>query len=80
MPFFWQIDATQWLNPTHIFHIEDLPRSHPPRLRVWMTASETSELGTAAQSRVLVLEGEARDTLLAYLARETESPPPPPLA
>ena len=56
MPFFWQIDATQWLNPTHIFHIEDLPRSHPPRLRVWMAASETSELGTAVQSTVLVLE------------------------
>ena len=80
MPFFWQIDAMQWINPTHIFQIEDLPRSNPPLLRVWMTASETSELGTAAQSRVLVLEGEARDTLLAYLARETESPPPPPLA
>jgi len=80
MPSFWQIDATQWINPTHILHIEDRPREKPPTLVLWMAAPDTGELSHAVQPYHLKLEGAARETLLAYLARETESPPPPPLA
>lgn len=77
MPHFWQIKATEWINPAHIVHVEDQPRANPPFLVIWMLAVETGEQSNAVQPYVLKLDGAARDTVLAYLARETESAPPP---
>src|SRR5262245_29126434 len=80
MPQFWKLDALQWLNPAHIVHVEDAPQLEPPTLRVKMLTLEPTVEGRAAEPYTLVLTGETRDTVLAYLARETESPPPPPPA
>jgi hypothetical protein len=80
MPQFWKLDALQWLNPEHIVHVEDAPQGEPPTLRIKMVTLEPTIQGSAEEPYTLALTGEARDTVLAYLARETESPPPPPLA
>jgi len=77
MPQFWKLDALQWLNPAHIVHVEDAPQREPPTLRVKMLTLEPTAQGSAEEPYTLVLTGEARDNVLAYLARETESPPPP---
>ena len=77
MPQFWKLDALQWLNPDHIVHVEDAPQVEPPTLRVKMLTLEPTVQGSAAEPYTLALTGEARDTVLAYLARETESAPPP---
>ena len=80
MPQFWKLDALQWLNPDHIVHVEDAPQVAPPTLRIKMVTLEPTVQGNAEEPYTLALTGEARDTILAYLARETESQPPPPLA
>jgi hypothetical protein len=38
MPQFWQLDAGQWINPTHIVHVEDVPHGEQPIVRVKMLA------------------------------------------
>jgi hypothetical protein len=76
MPQFWKLDALQWLNPAHIVHVEDASQVEPPTLRIKMVTLEPTVQGSAAEPYTLTLTGEARDTVLAYLARETESPPP----
>lgn len=80
MPQFWKLDALQWLNPEHIVHVEDAPHAEPPTLRVKMVTLEPTVQGSAAEPYTVELTGEARDKVLAYLTRETESPPPPPPA
>jgi hypothetical protein len=80
MPHFWQLDARQWINPVHIVHVEDAPQLEPPTLRVKMLTLEPTVQGNAEEPYTLVLTGEARENVLAYLARETESTPPPALA
>ena len=77
MPQFWKLDALQWINPDHIVHVEDAPQAEPPTLRVKMLVLEPTVQGSGAEPYLLVLTGEARDTVLAYLARETEVAPPP---
>jgi hypothetical protein len=70
MPQFWKLDALQWLNPEHIVHVEDAPHVEPPTLRVKMLTLEPTVQGSAAEPYTLALTDEARDKLLAYLARE----------
>lgn len=80
MPQFWKIDALQWINPEHIVHVEDAPHGEQPTLRVKMSALEPTVEGRGVEPYTVALTGEAREKLLAYLARETEAPPPPPSA
>ena len=81
MPHFWQIDPTRWINPAHIIYVEDNPDWDPPILYVTMITVESGwERHISDGVDGLSLEGEAREKLLAYLARETESAPPPALA
>jgi hypothetical protein len=49
----------------------------PPTLSVKMLTLEPTIQGSAEEPYTLVLTGEARHTILAYLARETEAAPPP---
>jgi len=77
MPQFWKLDALQWLNPAHIVHVEDAPHVEPPLLRVKMVTLEPTVQGSAEEPYTLALTGAARDTVLAYLARETVAVPPP---
>ena len=70
MPQFWKLDALQWLNPEHIVHVEDVPQVEPPTLRVKMVTIEPTIQGSAAEPYTLRLTGEARDKVLAYLARD----------
>jgi hypothetical protein len=77
MPHFWHIEPTQWINPAHIVHVEDAPQLEPPTLRVKMVTLEPTAQGAAEEPYTLVLTGEARDNVLAYLTRETETVPPP---
>ena len=77
MPQFWKLDALQWLNPDHIVHVQDAPQVEPPTLRIKMVTLEPTVDGSAAEPYTVTLTGEARDTVLAYLARETEAAPPP---
>jgi hypothetical protein len=70
MPQFWKLDALQWLNPDHIVHVEDAPQVEPPTLRVKMVTLEPTVQGSAAEPYTLALTGEARDKVLAYLARD----------
>jgi hypothetical protein len=77
MPQFWKLDVLQWMNPAHIVHVEDAPQGEPPTLRVKMVTLEPTVQGSAAEPYILALTGEARDKVLAYLARETETVPPP---
>jgi hypothetical protein len=76
MPQFWQLDAVQWINPAHIVHVEEDPHGEQPILRVKMLALEPTVTGRGVEPYTLALTGEARATLLAYLPRETEAPPP----
>jgi hypothetical protein len=78
MPQFWKLDAQQWINPAHIVHVEDVPHEEPPIVRVKMLALEPTVAGRGVEPYTLVLSGEARETLLNYLARETEAVPPSP--
>ena len=68
MPWLWKIDATQWINPTHIVHIEDHPTWDPPLLVITMAIH--------AGKYEVTLTGEARERLLIYLVRETEPDAP----
>ena len=77
MPKFWKVDALQWINPAHIVHVQDAPHVEPPTLSVKMLTLEPTIQGSAEEPYTLVLTGEARHTILAYLARETEAAPPP---
>jgi hypothetical protein len=77
MPHFWQINPTLWINPAHIVYVEDTPGSSLPTLQVTMVAVASGLERTRIEEYTLELEGEAREKLLAYLARETESTPPP---
>ena len=70
MPQFWQIEATQWINPTHIVHIKDDPTAHPPSLVVLMTAVEPSVRDSALVPYSVALEGAARERVLQYLTDE----------
>jgi hypothetical protein len=70
MPQFWKIDATQWINPTHIVRIEDDHRSYPPTIMIWMAGVEMSARGSAGQPHTVTLTGDARERLLTYLARD----------
>jgi hypothetical protein len=56
----WQIDATQWINPTHIVHIEDDPTGDPPTLHMTLATVQLT----------LRLDGPARDRVLQYLAHD----------
>ena len=80
MPQFWQIDATRWINPAHIVYVEDSPDSSLPSLYVTMVAVTSGLRRTGHEEYTLALQGESREAFLAYLARETEAPPPPPSA
>ena len=77
MPQFWQITPTQWINPAHIVHVEDNPGSHTPFVSVTMVPPDSGELLGKLQPFTCSFAGEDRGTFLAYLARETEAPPPP---
>ena len=77
MPQFWQIDATRWINPAHIVYVEDSPDSSLPSLYVTMVAVTSGLRRTGHEEYTLELKGESREAFLAYLARETESAPPP---
>jgi len=77
MPQFWKLDALQWINPAHIVHVEDAPQREPPTLRVKMLTLEPTAQCSAEEPYTLGLTGEARENVLAYLARETETVPPP---
>jgi len=70
MPQFWKLDALQWINPAHIVHVEDAPQAEPPTLRVKMLMLEPTVQGSAEEPYTLALTGEARDKVLAYLARD----------
>jgi hypothetical protein len=76
MPQFWQIDPTLWLNPMHIVYVEDNPDRHPPTLYVTTVAVASGRERSSLEPYTQALHGEAREKLLAYLARETESAPP----
>jgi hypothetical protein len=80
MPHFWQIEPTRWINPEHIVYVEDTPASTPPVIRVMMLAGESVMDRQRSAPYALTLVGEAREEFLAYMVRETESPPPPPTA
>jgi len=70
MPQFWRLYALQWINPDHIVHVEDLPQVEPPALRVKMVTLEPTIQGSAEEPYTLVLTGDARERVLAYLARD----------
>jgi len=70
MPQFWKLDALQWINPDHIVHVEDVPQVEPAALRVKMVTLEPTIQGSAEEPYTLVLTGDARDRVLAYLARD----------
>ena len=70
MPQFWKLDALQWINPEHIVHVEDSQQVEPPTLRVKMLTLEPTVQGSAEEPYTLTLTGEARDKVLAYLARD----------
>ena len=70
MPQFWKLDALQWLNPEHIVHVEDVPQVEPPTLRIKMVTLEPTVQGNAEEPYTLALTGDARDKVLAYLARD----------
>jgi len=70
MPQFWKLDALQWLNPDHIVHVEDVPQVEPPTLRIKMVTLEPTVQGNAEEPYTLALTGDARDKVLAYLARD----------
>jgi hypothetical protein len=76
MPQFWQIDSTQWLNPAHIVYVEDNLDRTPRTLHVTMVAVTSGRERSSLEPYTLTLGGGAREKLLAYLARETESAPP----
>ena len=76
MPQFWQIDSTRWLNPAHIVYVEDDLDRSPLTLHVTMVAVTSGRERSSLEPYTLTLDGEAREKLLAYLARETESAPP----
>jgi hypothetical protein len=83
MPHFWQIDPTQWINPEHIVYVEDKPDARrpdsraDPYLEIRMVAVVSGEQRLGDERYTIVLSGEDREKFLAYLARETESAPPP---
>jgi len=77
MPQFWKLDDWQWINPAHIVHVEDAPHGEQPMLRVKMLVLEPTVEGHGVEPYTLALTGEAREKLLAYLAREMEPAPPP---
>jgi hypothetical protein len=77
MPQFWQIGATQWINPAHIVHVEDDPTATPPLLSVLLPTPAVGIARPSQEPHKLRLAGESRERLLAYLARETEPVPPP---
>jgi len=51
-----------------------------PSLYVTMVAVTSGLRRTGHEEYTLELKGESREAFLAYLARETGSPPPPPSA
>jgi hypothetical protein len=65
----WKIGQNQWINPAHIVAVTD----HPTGPEV----DRSVVVDTTHTRAHLTLLGEERETLLAYLARETESAPPP---
>ena len=83
MPPIWQINSTLWINPAHIVFVEDdvyaegYSNTPTPLLGVMMVAVAPSGARFSNEKYTLVLDSEAREKLLAYLARETESAPPP---
>jgi hypothetical protein len=89
MPHFWQVDSDLWINPAHIVSVHDdvvvanavvsweYSAANKPLLGVKMVAVASSFGRDREDEYTLVLDGEARAKLLAYLARETESAPPP---
>ena len=85
MPHFWQVDSDLWINPAHIVSVHDdvsvpdyvYAATYKPLLGVKMVAVASSFGRDREDEYTLVLNGEARAKLLAYLARETESAPPP---
>ena len=60
----------QWINPEHIVHVEDAPHRDQPTLRVKMSALGSTVEGRGVEPYTLALTGEARERLLAYLARD----------
>ena len=77
MPQFWQIDATRWINPAYIVHVKDNPDLDRPAVWITTVAVESGAESNKLQTYTLALDGEAREKFLAYLARETETVPPP---
>jgi len=80
MPQFLKIDATQWINPALIVHIEDNPTWDTPTIDIVMAAVQTrpslyegksSELDTYT----LTLTGPARERVLHYLAHNAATVP-----
>ena len=76
MPPFWQLGPTYWINPAYIVDVTDDTTATPPTLWVLMGATEVGGASHSVEPHQLGLEGEAREKLLAYLARETETVPP----
>ena len=81
MAQFWKLDAATWINPAYIVQVKDYSTVDRSYVYVRLGSGSSGErLSGGAEEWELSLEGEASKTLLAYLARETESPPPPPPA
>jgi len=77
MPHFWKVDPTRWVNTVHIVYVEDHPHSNTPFLEILMLTVDTGARPQTVHPYTVNLIGEAREEFLAYLARETESPPSP---
>jgi hypothetical protein len=65
----WKIGQDKWINPAHIVMVTDSP---PGPAAEGVVVVDTTYVRSYVQ-----LRGEERETLLAYLARETVAPPPP---
>jgi len=70
MPQFWKLDATQWINPEHIVHVEDRPDWEQPTMDVTMMALQSTMQESGIEPYTLSLTGEARERVLRYLARD----------
>ena len=78
MAQFWKLDAKTWINPAYIVQVEDSSTVARSILYVTLASGLGGEYrGSGLEKWVLDVEGEARETLLAYLARETDPAPPP---